>query len=80
MQVCEDMILTALNSINEGLQFAEVALRKDLVVKEYRGVADIEVLNGFVKLANFLDGNAEDGGWYWLKGQFLHLREAVDAF
>ncbi len=26
------MILTALNSINEGLQFAEVALRIDLVV------------------------------------------------
>ncbi len=69
-----------LHGINEGLQFAEVALRKDLVVKEYGGVADIEVLNGFVKLANFLDGNAEDGGGNWFKGQFFHLREPIDAF
>ena len=74
------MFLTALNSINEGLQFAEVALRIDLVVKEYGGVANVEVFNGFVKLANFLDGNAEDVGGFWFKGQFFHLREAVDAF
>ena len=74
------MILTALHGINEGLQFAEVALRIDLVVKEYGGVADIEVFNGFVILAYFLDGNAADVGGFWFKGQFFHLREAVDAF
>ena len=69
------------HSVNESRYFIEVALRIDLVIGEYRGkvlpaqakrhsraVAGIEVFHGFVILKNFLDGNAEDGRWFWFKG------------
>lgn len=76
------MILTALHGINESLQFVEVALWIDLVVRKYWSevVAGVEVFDGFVVRMNFLDGNAEDGGGFEFKGQFFHLREAVDTF
>ena len=57
------MVMITLNCIYEGLQFAEVSLRIDLIIREYwsKVVAGVELFNDHVILVNFLDGDAEDG-------------------
>ena len=74
--------MAVFNRCYEGLYLAVVALRIDLVVRECGGkvVTCIKVFDGFVMLVDFLIGDTKEGGGFWLEGQQLHLREAVNSF
>lgn len=74
--------MAVFNRRDEGLYLAKISLRIDLVVGSCRDevVAGIEVFDSLIACTEFLNRNAKDWGWFLLKGEFIHLREAIYAF
>ena len=74
--------MAELNRCYEGVYLTVVTLRIDLIVGKCgsKGVTSIKLFDGFVMLVDFLKWDTKEGGGFWLEGQQLHLREAVNSF